>query len=260
MQFVAGIKMKKVIQNQSGMSLIEVLLIAGMTVLMGMTFASIIGNQQSASRNLQQVLEANQITDAVRAFLGQQANCDKSLVGKSTIAVSTPIDELRDGNNTIVFTKDPTSPIGEQVKISQMELVGPSVFVPEYALDKMQLNVYYAKVTDSAGGVMRPRQLDILIEKAGNSIAACAAKSPNTPLCQEVSNNTSSNSITVNCSPTLGPEYKIFSCGWRDTDPDKNGNREFFPLPATQSYSGGCFCRDDDSGSPLYCYALCCKW
>jgi Tfp pilus assembly protein PilV len=251
--------MRKIFFQQSGLSLIEVLLVTGMVALLGFSFASIINNQQNISRNLQQTLEANQVTDAVRAFLNQYQNCDANFRNAAMNAPSTFYTELKNGANTPVFTTGPTSTVGDQIYLEKIELVGPAAALPGLTQSAMILKLYYGKRTDSAGGVLKPRQLELMVEGAG-TVTSCAAKTPKTPNCVPHEKDTGGTSISVWCSDK-GPQYRVFGCGWKDDNPTKTGNRYFYPIQpygTGMQAGGGCFCRDTDPDGRLYCYALCC--
>ncbi len=248
---------KEFFRNENGLSLVEVLLVTGMVAVLGMTFASIINDQQSSVRHLQQTLEANQIADAVRVFLNDHRNCDANFAGQTIPTATTPYLPATIVNNlgATVFTSGATSTLGGHVQLATIELAGPSYLVPIMNQTALPLNLHFSKRSDSAGGPLRPRQIDIMFVAAGATIANCAAMTLVTPRCRVERNSTVNlASVSVACAPG----YKVFSCGWRDGNPTKTSTRRFTPYAPMGNSGGGCDCTDTDTEGGLTCYALCC--
>lgn len=245
--------MRKVF-NHSGFSIIEALVVVVLVALMAISFATVMVGHQQASLNLQQTLEANQIGEAVTAFLGEVENCNRNFAGKSTSG-STDLSALRNSAGTTVFSTAPTSTVGNMVKLEKIELTGPAYTIPDVGT-AVKLRLYFAKTGSSTGGALAPREIDLVYE-GGSSITTCRSRPPRVAQCRTYQNSTSGTRVSVNC---VLP-YKVYSCGWRDDQPAKRTARNFYQIPVTSSNpAGGCYCEDGDAGGNLYCHALCCVY
>jgi type II secretory pathway pseudopilin PulG len=251
--------MKSFARSESGFSLIEVMLVSGMVGLMAMSFASIISNQQNAARHLNQTMEANQISEAIRAFLNDTRNCEKNFLNASTSG-TTQYTELKNFANAQVFSTDPNSvagkAVGQTVYVSSIELEGPVYPVPNLGRDAIKLKIDFEQRDGAQGINLRPREIDLLVT-AGGTITSCSTQTTKSLICRTaVVTRPGQTTARVYCT---APK-RVYSCGFYDSDPDKNGSRAHYSIaPSIPNPGGGCFCQDSDSSGQIRCYAVCCE-
>ena len=159
---------RRVRLNQSGIGLIEVIVVAGILAVMALTLATLVANGLKSTRYIEYRIEVTNTTTEVRQLLGSSLNCNRNFGPTSgtplSVSATNSLTQLLDNTGAMMFTSSaPNNVYGNRTVALKTITFGPSTYAgphPSTAPFIVPLQMGY----EANGEVNGPRELQRTVQ------------------------------------------------------------------------------------------------
>ncbi|MFG1482858.1 type II secretion system protein [Halobacteriovorax sp. HFRX-2_2] len=200
--------MHKLTKNNSGFTLLEIVMAAGLLAIIALGFARFMKTQMKSTKTAINQTELNNYANAIKAYMGKPGTCKRSLAKLGKLENDLILDEIVRPDGKAKYT------IGD--KISSTSFVLSSMYITNFYVNKVEgqdfhraelkLNLELSRMSDNAYGgktIIKRFEVDLFVNDS-NRVEDCGVLGglylPKIPFM----NTSSSSSETASSNSTSG--------------------------------------------------------
>lgn len=200
--------MHKLTKNNSGFTLLEIVMAAGLLAIIALGFARFMKTQMKSTKTAINQTELNNYANAIKAYMGKPGTCKRSLAKLGKLENDLILDEIVRPDGKAKYT------IGD--KVSSTSFVLSSMYITNFYVNKVEgqdfhraelkLNLELSRMSDNAYGgktIIKRFEVDLFVNDS-NRVEDCGVLGglylPKIPFM----NTSSSSSETASSNSTSG--------------------------------------------------------